>query len=92
MSEMYARLRRRPHILNLDKAREATAGSWACSSAAIARDVGFAPAKSLPERLQQTAQWYAEQGLLRLHESRAPIIDKHVGGQRELSSCAREGD
>jgi nucleoside-diphosphate-sugar epimerase len=66
IGELYARLCRRPHILNLDKAREATAGSWACSPAAIARDVGFAPARPLQERLRQTAQWYSDQGALRL--------------------------
>ena len=70
INELRAQLRRHPHIFNLDKAREATAGSWSCSAAAIARDVGFAPAKPLQERLQQTAQWYAEQGLLRLNRRR----------------------
>jgi nucleoside-diphosphate-sugar epimerase len=65
-TELVARLRRRPLIFNLDKAREARAGSWVCSDAALRRDVGFAPALSLAERLRQTAQWYAEQGLIRL--------------------------
>ena len=48
----------------IDKAREARAGSWTCSSAAAARDLGFCVAKPLEERLRQTVDWYREHGWL----------------------------
>lgn len=63
-NELVSQVRRRPHILNLDKAREATAGSWACSSELLSRDTGFRCNKSLEDRLHQTIDWYVEQGLL----------------------------
>jgi nucleoside-diphosphate-sugar epimerase len=63
-SEVVARLRRRPMIFNLDKAREALAGAWTCSSESLTRDTDWRPAKSLDERLAETAQWYQEQGWL----------------------------
>jgi nucleoside-diphosphate-sugar epimerase len=63
-SEVVARLRRKPMIFNLDKAREALAGAWTCSSESLKRDTDWRPAKSLDERLAETAQWYQEQGWL----------------------------
>jgi hypothetical protein len=81
-SELVARVRRRPLIFGFDKAREALAGSWACSSEALARDTSWRPERSLDERLEQTVAWYREQGwlpkpglLLRLarHWSRKPV-------------------
>ncbi len=64
ISEFVSRIRRKPHFLNLDKAREATAGSWACRCDHLRRDTGFQPAQSLQQRLSQTAQWYIGQGWL----------------------------
>ncbi len=43
INEIIAQIRKRPHILSLDKAREATAGSWTCSANALRADTGFAP-------------------------------------------------
>lgn len=63
-SEMVAQVRRRPMIFGFDKAREAVAGPWVCSSEALKRDTGWRPAKSLDERLAETAAWYVEQGWL----------------------------
>jgi nucleoside-diphosphate-sugar epimerase len=51
---------RRPGYFNLDRARDALAGSWTCSPRAAAEELGFAPAAPLATRLQQTAQWYRE--------------------------------
>lgn len=65
VNELASQLRGQPHILGIDKAREATAGSWTCDDAALRRDTGFAPAYSLQERIEQTALWYARQGWLR---------------------------
>ncbi len=63
-SEIVSRLRGRPNIVNLDKAREAAAGSWTCSTDALRRDTGFEPALPLRDRLEQTARWYIAQGWL----------------------------
>jgi nucleoside-diphosphate-sugar epimerase len=65
INEVASQVRRRPHILGLDKAREATAGSWACDGSILQRDTGFSPAFSLSQRLVQTVQWYREHGLLK---------------------------
>jgi len=62
--DFWARLRRHPTILNLDKAREAAAGGWACSAAKLRSHTGFVPAMSLDERLRQTADWYIRQNWL----------------------------
>ncbi len=64
VNELAGQLRRRAHILGLDKAREATAGSWVCSSQSLFNDTGFKPACCLQERLEQTARWYANEGWL----------------------------
>ena len=50
--------------MNLDKAREITAGSWICSTRAAADELGFAIGASLADRLRQTADWYREAGWL----------------------------
>jgi len=63
-SEMAARLRGRPSILNRDKIREATAGSWICSVDRARDELGFRPAASLDERLRQTAESYRQSGQL----------------------------
>ncbi|MEX2188186.1 MAG: NAD-dependent epimerase/dehydratase family protein [Pirellulales bacterium] len=64
MSEIVAHVRRRPMIFGFDKAREAVAGSWACSSDALIRDTSWRPAESLDERLTETAEWYLDRGWL----------------------------
>jgi nucleoside-diphosphate-sugar epimerase len=63
-AEAAARLRGRPFIFNFDKAREAGAGSWTCSSQAVRAQCGFVPHAPLVERLRQTANWYRQQNLL----------------------------
>jgi len=59
-----SQLRGEALYFNLDKAREARAGSWTCCGDAAARDLGFAVTASLDERMRQTAHWYREQGWL----------------------------
>ena len=83
ISEFASRVRGRPHILGVDKAREATAGSWACDGSALCRDTGFAPACSLRERLAQTAQWYVEKGWLKATE--VPALRTERGLPEALS-------
>jgi nucleoside-diphosphate-sugar epimerase len=56
------RLRGRAAILNLDKVREALAGTWACSAARARDELDFKPAAPLFDRIRQTADWYRAQG------------------------------
>ncbi len=60
----FSQLRGQAWYFNLDKAHEARAGSWTCSSDAAGRELGFAVAAPLEDRLRQTAQWYREHGWL----------------------------
>ncbi|EMI15725.1 NAD-dependent epimerase/dehydratase [Rhodopirellula maiorica SM1] len=73
-NELVSQATRHPNILNLDKAREATAGSWTCTSEALNRDTGFAPDQSLYQRLAQTAQWYVEQGWIQAPRQMQPLL------------------
>ncbi len=61
VGELIGMIRKKPFVVNLDKAREGTAGNWYCSSAK-ARELGFTVAKPLPERFRETAIWYRENG------------------------------
>jgi nucleoside-diphosphate-sugar epimerase len=62
--ETYWNLRGQPSIVSPDKIREAIAPSWAASAARARRDLDFAPAASLDERLAETARWLRENGRL----------------------------
>lgn len=57
-SELISRVRGKPDIFNVDKVREAFAGSWACSSGLAQQELGWSPAASLDQRLAETADWY----------------------------------
>ena len=59
--DLWARVRKNPTILSVDKAREAAAGAWACSAAKLQRHTGFQPAMTLENRLRQTADWYIQE-------------------------------
>jgi nucleoside-diphosphate-sugar epimerase len=59
--EAISRMRHDPLFMNLDKAREITAGHWLCSAQAAAAELGFTVAAPLFERLRQTAAWYREE-------------------------------
>lgn len=61
VNELAARVRRKPGIVNFDKMREATAGSWICSVAKAREELGFVPGVSLAERLEQTVRWWRAQ-------------------------------
>ena len=63
-AEAISKLCRQPWYFSLDKSREASAGSWTCSSAAAARDLRFSAARALEDRLRQTADWYRANGWL----------------------------
>ena len=64
LAEAVMQLRRRPASFNLDKVREATAGSWICSAETIRDELGFEPAAGLDQRLRETAEWYRREGWL----------------------------
>lgn len=63
VSELAARVRDTPTIMNLDKWREATAGSWICDNTRAKSELGFAPCPT-GQRLAQTADWYRAEGWL----------------------------
>lgn len=56
--ELVSRVRQRPLAINVDKAREITAGSWLCSARLAAEQLGFKVGAPLLDRLRQTADWY----------------------------------
>ncbi len=56
--QMFNRIRGRSSILNLDKIREATVSSWACSAKKARRQLDFTPAQDLDAALKKTASWY----------------------------------
>jgi len=64
VNELIGRLRGRPEELSVDKIRDALATNWACSGEAARRDFGFAPAKSLAERMQETIDWFLANGFI----------------------------
>lgn len=64
-NEIVGRLTSKARFLNLDKCREASAGSWACSNEKIKQEVGFEPGAPLLERLRQTGNWYRQNGWLK---------------------------
>lgn len=64
VAEAYARFKGRPAALTIDKAREATAGSWMCSSRKAREQLGLKFRIPLAQRLTETAEWYRGEGWL----------------------------
>ena len=62
--EVLNRIRRKPSIMNLDKAREGLTGSWVYSSEKAKTQLEFKPEATLQDRIHQTGMWYQEQGWL----------------------------
>ncbi|MGB7324102.1 MAG: SDR family NAD(P)-dependent oxidoreductase [Rubripirellula sp.] len=91
ISDVAGRIRRRPNILNWDKAREAVSGSWTCSAEKLRQDTGFEPAQPMSLRLRQTAEWYFCNGWLSpspiVPTPRRPSSLEQIGkaGQKKLS-------
>ena len=56
--EFVSRVRHSPLFMNVDKAREITAGSWLCTARRAAEQLEFKVGAPLFERLRQTADWY----------------------------------
>jgi hypothetical protein len=64
VGELVGRIRGSQVSLNLDKAREASAGAWACSPEKVREELGFSVSAPLSERLRQSAEWYRREGWL----------------------------
>jgi dihydroflavonol-4-reductase len=64
VSQLVSYLRGHPYYFDLDKAREARAGSWTCSPQAAIDELDFKVNVPLAERLRQTAAWYRSSGWL----------------------------
>lgn len=63
-SDWYGRLFNKRVYLNIDKIREARAGSWICDSSRAQDELQFRTASSLQDRVQHTHDWYVEHGWL----------------------------
>ncbi len=61
IGELIGFIKRKPFVVNLDKAREGTAGNWFCSSAKV-RALGYSVEHPLVDGFRETAVWYREQG------------------------------
>jgi nucleoside-diphosphate-sugar epimerase len=59
-SELVAKITRKPALLNFDKIKELRQNYWVCSGEKARQQLGFAPALSIQEGLQQTYRWYKE--------------------------------
>jgi nucleoside-diphosphate-sugar epimerase len=58
LADAWAHIRRQRGIFSIDKVREATAGSWTCSSERARQELGFVVQSSLEERFAETTRWY----------------------------------
>jgi nucleoside-diphosphate-sugar epimerase len=63
-NDVIAKIRQRPCRLSSDKVTEALAGSWMCSSAKARTELGWSPAATLAQRLNESAKWYIQEGWL----------------------------
>jgi dihydroflavonol-4-reductase len=64
-NEIVGQLRGKPMLVNFDKVRESSAGSWTCSPEKIVRRLAWAPQKTASERMQETVDWYFSEGCFR---------------------------
>jgi nucleoside-diphosphate-sugar epimerase len=54
----------RPNALSIDKLRDATADSWACSPGSVRSSLQFSFPCPLATRIDETARWYLDHGWL----------------------------
>jgi len=62
--ETVAKVTGRKVYLNLDKMREATAGSFICTASRAEEELGFSPQQPLAERIAETHEYYQSAGVL----------------------------
>ncbi|MCA9142598.1 MAG: NAD-dependent epimerase/dehydratase family protein [Planctomycetaceae bacterium] len=60
--QVFAKVSGRPTLLTVDKIREATVRSWACSSQKAREQFGFAPSQPIAPRVGETAKAYVDNG------------------------------
>jgi nucleoside-diphosphate-sugar epimerase len=63
-SELGAKITGKPALLNFDKVSEMRQYYWVCSGEKARQQLGFVPAFSIEDGLQNTWQWYRENGWL----------------------------
>lgn len=64
-SQLFQMATGKPDVFNIDKIREASAPSWACSSRKAREQLDCQPAAPLQQRLDQTGEWYLQNGWLK---------------------------
>jgi nucleoside-diphosphate-sugar epimerase len=64
VSELGAKITGKPALLNFDKVNEMRQYYWVCSGEKARQQLGFEPALSIQAGLQNTWQWYRENGWL----------------------------
>lgn len=64
VSELGAQITGKPALLNFDKVKEMRQYYWVCSGEKAQQQLGFEPALSIQAGLQNTWQWYRENGWL----------------------------
>lgn len=64
VSELGAKITGKPALLNFDKVAEMRQYYWVCSGEKARQQLGFEPALSIEAGLQNTWQWYRENGWL----------------------------
>ncbi|MCG3153977.1 MAG: N-acetyl-alpha-D-glucosaminyl-diphospho-ditrans,octacis-undecaprenol 4-epimerase [bacterium] len=64
VSELVAKIVRKPALLNFDKIREMRQAGWAFSGEKAKQQLGFVTEIPLAEGLKQTVEWYRENGWL----------------------------
>jgi len=64
VSEIVAKITRKPALLSFDKVREMRETHWICSAEKARERLGFIAALPLAEGLRQTVLWYRAQGWL----------------------------
>ncbi|MDQ7064065.1 MAG: NAD-dependent epimerase/dehydratase family protein [candidate division KSB1 bacterium] len=62
--EMVARITRKPPLLGFDKIREMREKYWVCRGTRAETELGFRPAISAEEGIEETAKWYRDHGWL----------------------------
>lgn len=65
LAQIYGQIRKQPTYLNRDKMREAIAGSWVCDSSRANEELGFTAARTLTDRIIDTADWYRRQNWIK---------------------------
>jgi len=60
LGESFAKIARKPALLNFDKVREMRETHWICSAEKARSQLGFTTTLSLDAGLQQTVRWYRE--------------------------------